>query len=79
MAERSVFLEIEGMTCESCAESIRRSLTQDAGVKEARIDWTYGIAEITFDPDATDEEKILENQVFRRQYKARLGHAGSCC
>lgn len=79
MAEQTVHLEIEGMTCDGCAQTIKRALKRDQGVKEASVDWTYGIAEIAFDPDLTDEEKILANQVFQRQYKARLGHAGSCC
>lgn len=44
-----------GMTCDGCAQTY---LKQDQGVKEVSIDWRSGIAEITIDPEATDEEKI---------------------
>lgn len=77
--ERSVLLEIEGMTCDGCAETIARSLKQDRGVKEVRVNWQSGIAEVTIDPDATDEEKLLGNRVFQRQYKARLAYPHGCC
>lgn len=79
MTARSVLLEIEGMTCDGCAQTIKHNLKQDEGVKGVRIDWRSGIAEVSFDPSLTDEEKVLENRVFQRQYKARLTHTGTCC
>lgn len=79
MAEQSVFLEIQGMTCDGCAQTIKRYLKQDQGVKEVRIDWQSGIAEVTIDPEATDEEKVLGNRVFQHQYKAQLTYPRGCC
>lgn len=79
MAEQTVYLEIQGMTCNGCAQAIERHLKQDRGVKAVSVDWTYGIAEVTFDPSLTHEERILENRIFQRRYKARLGHPGACC
>jgi copper chaperone CopZ len=77
--ERSVLLEIEGMTCDGCAQTIERALKRDQGVREVRTDWQAGIAEVRFNPEARDVRTILGNRVFQRQYRARLGSPGSCC
>lgn len=79
MAEQSVLLQIEGMTCDGCAQTIKRSLKQNRGVKDVRIDWRSGVGEITFDSEATDRERIVQNRVFQRQYKAQLASSGTCC
>ncbi len=72
MAEEKVQLRIEGMTCDGCAQTIERYLKQDRGVKVVRIDWRSGIAEVAFDREATDEEHILRNRAFQRQYRTAL-------
>jgi copper chaperone CopZ len=64
-------LRIEGMTCDGCAETVRRYLKQLDGVEDAVIDWEGGRGEVVFDPAKTDEEKILSSRAFRRQYSAR--------
>jgi copper chaperone CopZ len=78
MGEQTVSLQIEGMTCDGCAQTIKRYLKQDKGVMDARIDWRSGEAEVAFDREGTDEERILGNRVFQRQYKARLAGPGDC-
>lgn len=77
MAEEKVLLEIEGMTCDGCAQTVQHALEREKGVKTAEVDWQSGVAEVTFDREQTDEEQILDNPVFGRQYQARL--TGGCC
>jgi copper chaperone CopZ len=79
MATQTIFLQVQGMTCEGCAETIERALKRHKGVRDVDVDWALGIAQIAFDPELTDEEKILRDRVFQRWYEARLTHFGSCC
>lgn len=79
MTERSILLEIEGMTCGHCAQTITRHLRGDDGVKDVRIDWESGLAEVTFDPGTTNEDKILSNRAFQQHYKVRLTSPRGCC
>lgn len=59
------------MTCDGCAQTIKRYLRQDKGVADVRINWRTGRGEVIFDPALTDEEKILKGRVFQSQYKAQ--------
>lgn len=70
MAEKSVLLKIEGMTCDGCAETVKRYLKQAEGVTNVSVDWGSGRGEVDFDPTRTDEEQILMSRAFRRQYRA---------
>ena len=81
MAEAKVLLKIEGMTCAGCAQTIRRALERDEGVREARVSWDSGTAEVSYDPLKTREEQILGNRIFRRQYQyqAEVAAEGDCC
>lgn len=75
----NVLLKIEGMTCEGCAETVQRALERDEGVEEARVSWETGTAEVTYDPSAIDEERIVHSRIFKRQYRAAPISAGGCC
>ena len=79
MATETAVLRIEGMTCDGCSQTVKQALERDASVSEARVSWEDGLAQVTYDPDATDEEQILANRVFRRQYRAELLPRGGCC
>ena len=78
MAETRLVLEIEGMTCAGCAETIRHSIVHAIGVSEARVSWKQGVAEVIYDPDQTDEEQIVEG-ALRRPYRVRRKPDGGCC
>ena len=40
MEEDTLVLNIEGMTCDGCAETVKGCLKQVHGVHDAIIDWT---------------------------------------
>jgi copper chaperone CopZ len=71
MTEETIVLDIEGMTCDGCADTVKRYLKQVDGVVGASIDWQAGRSELVFDLDKTDEVQILNSRAFRRQYRAR--------
>ena len=79
MAEAKAVLQIEGMTCDGCAQAIQYSLKRKKGVKQVKVNWRTGQGEVTFDTEETSELDILENPVFRRHYKASLIPSGGCC
>ena len=57
---QTVFLEIEGMTCDRCSHSVRRALERVPGVTQARVSLEEGIATVTHDADGVAREHMLE-------------------
>ncbi len=51
----AIALDIDGMTCASCAEHIQRTLEQVPGVRSAAVSYPNGRAEITTDARANAE------------------------
>jgi len=53
-------LEIEGMTCQSCALGVEYQLKQVEGVKDAKVDWSKGTGVVTYDPSKVQPEDIAK-------------------
>ena len=51
MSERNVRLDIRGMSCATCAESITESLDGLAGVNEATVNYATDEAAVEYDPE----------------------------
>jgi Cu+-exporting ATPase len=60
MNEKKLVLNISGMTCASCVASIRRKLDKTPGIIEAKINFANKKAHVDFNPEMTDEKKIME-------------------
>jgi copper chaperone CopZ len=78
IAERMV-LSIKGMTCDGCSQSVAQGLKREPGVHDADVSFEAGSAVVAYDPNLTDEERILDSRVFRRQYSAEPQSRPSCC
>lgn len=52
--ERSATLNIEGMTCASCAIRIEKGLAKMEGVKQANVNYAMERATVTYDPSKVD-------------------------
>ncbi|MBG9565373.1 heavy metal translocating P-type ATPase [Brevibacillus agri] len=52
--ERSATLNIEGMTCASCAIRIEKGLAKMEGVKQANVNYAIERATVTYDPSKVD-------------------------
>ncbi len=72
MAQKTIKLNIGGMTCQGCAGTIARYLKREEGVEEVSIDWKAGSGVVVIDPEVTSEEDILRNRVFEGHYSAEL-------
>ncbi len=71
MTERSVTLEISGMHCVACAQSIEKALRRVAGVVEANVNFAVETARVTFDPQQASTSLLIE-AVADAGYDARV-------
>jgi len=59
-ALKKATLQLEGMSCASCAQTIEKALSKASGVHQAQVNFAAGKAYVEFDPSAIDEEKLAE-------------------
>src|SRR6266571_74457 len=67
--ESHVTLDLEGMTCASCAMRIENGLKKVPGVKDASVNFATEQAAVTFDPVLTNVEQMVQ-KVEAVGYKA---------
>ncbi len=67
--ENSTVLDIEGMTCASCAMRIEKGLKKVPGVKDASVNLATEKATVIYDPTLTDIERMVQ-KVDAVGYKA---------
>src|SRR5256885_16464555 len=68
-AESHTILELEGMTCASCAMRIEKGLKKVPGVIDANVNLATEQATVTYDPAQTNLEHMVE-KVEAVGYKA---------
>ncbi|NWV88481.1 ATP7A ATPase, partial [Machaerirhynchus nigripectus] len=69
-----VVINIEGMTCNSCVQSIEGVLSQKAGVKSVRVSLPDGNGTIEYDPLQTSPEELrssIEEMGFDASFPAK--------
>ena len=59
MTERSVTLEITGMHCAACAQTVEKALRRVGGVAEANVNLAAETARVTFDPTQTGIKRLI--------------------
>src|SRR6266487_2144858 len=69
-ADSRAVLELEGMTCASCAMRIEKGLKKVLGVKDASVNLASEQATVTYDPTQTNLEQMIQ-KVDAVGYKAR--------
>lgn len=57
---KTVTLNVEGMTCQSCAGTVEKSLKKVSGVKEAKVDLKNNIATITLASTKTTTALLIK-------------------
>ncbi|RMF55500.1 heavy-metal-associated domain-containing protein [Candidatus Woesearchaeota archaeon] len=65
----TAYLQIEGMTCKSCALGVEYELKQVNGVVDARVSYKEGTGIVTFNPEIVDAETIAKASTV---YPARV-------
>ena len=56
---KSVVLQIQGMHCGGCAQSVKRLLEREPGVQSAEVAYETGEARVVFDPARLDEQRLI--------------------
>ena len=56
---KTVLLQIQGMHCDGCAETIKVLLDIEAGVKASSVSFKDGSARVLYDPAVIDEKKLV--------------------
>ncbi len=72
MGDAYADLRIKGMTCDGCAQTIRRGLGREPGVRTVSVDFKAGRARVRFDPEATDAGRIAAAPAFGSQFSAEV-------
>ncbi|MFL5656089.1 MAG: copper ion binding protein, partial [Ktedonobacteraceae bacterium] len=68
-SESHTILDLEGMTCASCAMRIEKGLKKVPGVKDATVNFATEQATVTYDPSQTNVEQMVQ-KVEAVGYKA---------
>ena len=58
MKERKIVLEIEGMHCATCANTIEKELAKLKGVTKVSVSFAAKKAVVLYDPNEINEEKL---------------------
>jgi len=74
MSEQKVEIDVLGMTCAACANTVERRLNRAEGVREAHVNIGTERASITFDPTILDVSRLVE-QVREAGYDAAVERA----
>jgi len=69
--KRKTVLDISGMTCASCAQTIEKALNEQDGVEQANVNFASEKAYIKYDSQATNKKALVET-VRAAGYNARL-------
>ncbi len=64
-------LDIVGMSCASCAQTIEKALKEHVGVEQANVNFASEKAYLTYDPKVTNRKDLVET-VKATGYDARL-------
>jgi mercuric reductase len=71
MKKEKLQLKIGGMTCDHCAISIEGLLEKNSGIFSKKVDYPSGRGEITYNPDVTSKDEIIETINQTKNYRAK--------
>ena len=57
---RTVTLQVQNMTCETCPIVVRKALQRVPGVTSANVDFKLKTATVSFDPDQVQPETLTQ-------------------
>lgn len=58
--KQRITIPVSGMTCAACESRVQRTLKQAPGVADASVNLMMGNATVTFDPNATSSESLVQ-------------------
>ncbi|MGC8824052.1 MAG: mercury(II) reductase [Bacteroidales bacterium] len=79
MKKETIKLEITGMTCDHCANTIEKLLSKIEGVTQAKASYANASCECSFDPSKTSKNEIIKNINETKNYKVKTSENMVCC
>jgi copper chaperone CopZ len=76
-ATQTCSLKVSGMTCAGCEAAVRMAARSIDGVKEAKVSYATGSAEVTYDPGKTTPDAISKIITEKSGFKAELVRAAA--
>lgn len=76
---KTAIVKIEGMNCDACANTIRRLLENQPGVRMASVSFSDRQARVLYDPQSVDEDHLvatIEEPGFRVVARNSSGEGG---
>ncbi|WP_038032671.1 mercuric transport protein MerTP [Thermonema rossianum] len=61
LATRSIWLQVEGMSCEGCARHIEEALSEVPGIIKAHADYQKGLVKVEFTPQQVKQAQIKKS------------------
>ena len=71
MVQKSVILNIQGMSCVSCSQSITKALLNVKGVSKASVNFATSQAEVVYDDELIPEQYLID-AVHKSGYEAEI-------
>ena len=71
MSQKTIKLNITGMTCDHCATGIEKLLSKNEGVTEAKASYPKAACECSFDPTKTSKEEIISTINGTKNYRVK--------
>ena len=56
---KTAVFRIEGMNCDACANTIKTLVEKEPGVRTASVSFTDRQARVLYDPQATQEDRLV--------------------
>jgi copper chaperone CopZ len=56
---KTTIFKIEGMNCDTCANTIKALVEKEPGVQMASVSYSDGQARVLFDPKSIDEQHLV--------------------
>ena len=57
---KTTIFRIEGMNCDTCANSIKSLVEKEPGVRIASVSFSERLARVLYDPQAVQEDRLVD-------------------
>jgi len=57
---KTTTFKIEGMNCDACANTIKKLVEKEHGVRVAEVSFDEGSARILYDPKSVKEDRLVD-------------------
>ena len=57
---KTTTFKIEGMNCDACANTIKKLVEKEPGVRVAEVSFDEGTARILYDPTSVKEDRLVD-------------------